>query len=73
MSEALLASTCPRCGGGFECGVNTGHCDCFDIRLSEAQRAEIAARWPGCCLCLACLRDLGTAPVLTPPSSGTPA
>ncbi|KQW45466.1 MULTISPECIES: cysteine-rich CWC family protein [unclassified Roseateles] len=70
MKEALVATTCPRCGGGFNCGVNAGHCVCFSIRLSDAQRAEIAAQWPGRCLCMTCLRELGAAPVLTPPSSG---
>lgn len=56
---APQAATCPRCGGGFECGAEAGHCDCFELRLSEAQRAEIAARYEGC-LCLRCLRDLAT-------------
>lgn len=59
-----LAAACPRCGGGFECGVHAGHCDCFGIRLSERLRAELVERWPGRCLCLACLRELmaGDAP-----------
>lgn len=52
------SARCPRCGGGFECGVNAGHCDCFDIRLSDALRAELASRYPGRCLCLRCLRQL---------------
>lgn len=57
MSDALLAATCPRCGGGFECGVNAGHCHCFGIRLTDPLRAELAARYSGC-LCLRCLREL---------------
>jgi Cysteine-rich CWC len=71
MSEALPASTCPRCGGGFECGAGTGHCDCFGIRLTEALRAELAERYPGRCLCLRCLRELmqcgAAAPAAAPP------
>ncbi|MGQ3052222.1 MAG: cysteine-rich CWC family protein [Roseateles sp.] len=73
MSDALPAATCPRCGGGFACGAASGpaaHCDCFGIRLSDAQRAAIAGQWPGRCLCMNCLRDLGATPVLTSPSSG---
>jgi ribosomal protein L34E len=54
---APLAATCPRCGGGFACGVNAGRCDCFDVRLTDTLRAELAARYSGC-LCLRCLREL---------------
>jgi hypothetical protein len=57
MSGAMLDANCPRCGGGFECGVNAGHCDCFGIRLTDRLRAELAERYSGC-LCLRCLREL---------------
>lgn len=57
-TDALLAAACPRCGGGFECGVNTGHCACFGIRLTDRLRAALAERYPGSCLCLRCLREL---------------
>ena len=57
MTDALLDVACPRCGGGFECGANAGHCACFGIRLTDALRAELAARYSGC-LCLQCLREL---------------
>ena len=53
----LLDTNCPRCGGGFECGVNAGHCACFGIRLTDTLRAELAAKYSGC-LCLSCLREL---------------
>jgi hypothetical protein len=73
MSGAPLDTSCPRCGGGFECGVNAGHCACFGLRLSETLRAELAARYPDRCLCLNCLRELGAQEALTPPSRGTAA
>ncbi|PZP33271.1 MAG: hypothetical protein DI603_07785 [Roseateles depolymerans] len=53
----LMPSTCPRCGGGFDCGARAGRCDCFDIRLTPEQREAVAQRWQGC-LCVACLRDI---------------
>ena len=56
-----IATTCPRCGGGFDCGADAGRCDCFDIRLDAAQRAWVAQRWQGC-LCIACLRDIARDP-----------
>lgn len=57
MNGALLDMNCPRCGGGFECGVNAGHCACFGIRLTDTLRIELAAQYSGC-LCLPCLREL---------------
>ncbi|MCZ8233590.1 MAG: cysteine-rich CWC family protein [Inhella sp.] len=48
------AATCPRCGGGFDCGARDGHCACFELTLSAEQQAAIAAQWQGC-LCLRCL------------------
>jgi len=53
----MLDARCPRCGGGFECGVQAGHCDCFGIRLTERLRVELAEQYSGC-LCLPCLREL---------------
>ena len=53
----MKATTCPRCGGGFECGAQDGRCDCFEVQLSDAQRAALASRYDDC-LCLRCLREL---------------
>ncbi|WP_374657965.1 cysteine-rich CWC family protein [Inhella sp.] len=56
--STLEPDRCPRCGGGFHCGAAEGRCDCFELQLSEALRARLAQRYPGRCLCLACLREL---------------
>lgn len=57
MSGPLVDAVCPRCGGGFECGFQAGHCACFGIRLTERLRVQLAERWRGC-LCLTCLHEL---------------
>ena len=51
-------TACPRCGGGFHCGVEDGWCACFGTRLGEEVKRDLAARWPGQCLCLKCLAEL---------------
>ena len=55
---AMLDVRCPRCGGGFECGANAGHCDCFGIRLTDALREQLSRAYPDHCLCMRCLRDV---------------
>lgn len=57
VSGGLVDARCPRCGGGFECGFQAGHCACFGIRLTERLRVQLAERYSGC-LCLPCLRAL---------------
>ena len=59
-APAAATDTCPRCGGGFHCGVNEGHCACFGLHLDEALKASLAQRYPGQCLCLRCLAALGS-------------
>lgn len=66
----LLDTSCPRCGGGFECGVQAGHCACFGIRLTERLRTELAAQYSGC-LCLPCLRELIEADLRRQPVIGS--
>jgi len=64
MSGALLpghrAATCPRCGAAFACGVGADRstpCFCASVKLSDARRAELGAKWSDC-LCETCLRTL---------------
>ncbi|PTT90270.1 hypothetical protein DBR42_06275 [Pelomonas sp. HMWF004] len=60
-----VLAACPRCGGSFECGAVTGHCDCFDLQLTDTLRAELAAQYSSC-LCLRCLRELAGAAARLP-------
>jgi len=51
-------SRCPRCGGGFHCGIaDTQPCACTSIALQPATLAGLRRQFSGC-LCLACLREL---------------
>jgi hypothetical protein len=53
-----LDDRCPRCGGGFHCGVNdTAPCPCTSVELDAATQATLRARYDGC-LCLRCLQVL---------------
>jgi len=70
MNGPMLDVSCPRCGGGFECGVQAGHCACFGIRLTERLRTELAAQYSGC-LCLPCLRELIDADLRRQPAIGS--
>lgn len=57
MSSALDAR-CPRCGGGFHCGVSgTTPCACGTIDLS-AETAQLLRERYTACLCLPCLREV---------------
>jgi hypothetical protein len=53
---------CPRCGGGFHCGVNDVlPCACTTLKLDAQLRAALRGRYEGC-LCLRCLAALQAAP-----------
>ena len=49
-------STCEACGEQFACGATSSSCWCQEIKLSEAARAELRARYQRC-LCRACLEN----------------
>jgi len=52
-------AACPRCGGPFRCGAADAHCACFDLRLSEALRGQLATQYgSSSCLCIGCLTAL---------------
>jgi len=63
-----MIDRCPRCGGGFHCGVkDTAPCPCTTVTLSAQLQAALRQRYDGC-LCLACLRDLAAGAAIDPPS-----
>ena len=54
------ASTCPRCGGEFACGVGADRetpCFCASYVLGAERLAELRSTWSDC-LCEACLAAL---------------
>jgi len=52
------SDVCPRCGGGFHCGVNdTEPCACTGLTLDDATLADLRKQFTAC-LCLACLRAI---------------
>ncbi|MEP6876631.1 MAG: cysteine-rich CWC family protein [Burkholderiales bacterium] len=52
------SDTCPRCGGGFHCGVNdVAPCACTTLALSAQTLAALRAQYTTC-LCLRCLAEL---------------
>ena len=58
MTTTSDTDACPRCGGGFHCGVNDdARCACTTITLSAELLADLRARYPTC-LCLNCLAEL---------------
>ena len=63
MSAGAAASErCPRCGGGFHCGVqDASPCPCSGLKLSASLRDNLRQRYTGC-LCLACLQTLAGDP-----------
>ena len=52
---------CPRCGGGFHCGVNdAAPCACTTVTLDARTLADLRERYTSC-LCLRCLAELSNA------------
>jgi hypothetical protein len=49
---------CPRCSGGFHCGVNdAGPCACTTVTLDPKTLADLRERYTSC-LCLRCLIEI---------------
>jgi hypothetical protein len=67
-AEAAGVDRCPRCAGGFHCGVNdTAPCPCASLTLTPELQAALRQRYHGC-LCLNCLRALAAGASIDPPS-----
>ncbi|MBL7744440.1 MAG: cysteine-rich CWC family protein [Chitinophagaceae bacterium] len=49
---------CQRCNAAFECKPgNITQCQCFEVQLSEEQRAYLEEKY-GDCLCRKCLEQV---------------
>jgi Cysteine-rich CWC len=49
---------CPRCGGGFACGMQGATpCPCTTVKLDDATLAALRQQYAAC-LCLRCLQQL---------------
>ncbi len=58
MTIRMPPDTCPRCGGGFVCGMaGPGPCACTTLTLSAEMQAALRKRYTSC-LCMNCLREL---------------
>lgn len=55
------AKNCAQCGRSFLCGADEVSCWCDEIRLTDEQRASLAARRLIGCLCRRCLEGLAAA------------
>ncbi len=61
MTEAAQGNArCPRCGKAFHCGAQDATCECAQVQIDDALRAELQQRYVGC-FCVACLRALQAA------------
>lgn len=57
-ANTAVNTACPRCGGGFHCGVqDSTPCPCTTLNLDPALIKALEARFLGC-LCIACLAEL---------------
>ena len=60
------ATSCPRCGAPFACGVGADRatpCFCVSYPLGAQRLAELRAKWSDC-LCAGCLASLAHDPEL---------
>lgn len=59
---------CPRCGGGFHCGIDDdGPCACTGLELDAELQQRLRERYSGC-LCLRCLQALARGESIEPPA-----
>ena len=55
-SQCSATATCEACGAAFTCGATIAGCWCAEVKLSEAARATLRARYRSC-LCRVCLEN----------------
>jgi hypothetical protein len=55
------AQKCAACGEEFHCGASVWGCWCAEVKLTDAQRAALRAKYRGC-LCRNCLEKAARNP-----------
>ncbi len=56
--QSAATDRCPRCGGGFHCGMNDAQaCACTGLALDTSLQLRLRERFTGC-LCQRCLTAL---------------
>ncbi|MBI3670058.1 MAG: cysteine-rich CWC family protein [Acidobacteria bacterium] len=67
-AEAGQTSRCESCGKPFTCGFSLRGCWCSEVKLSDAARANLRARYRNC-LCHECLQLYADAIEASSPSN----
>jgi hypothetical protein len=73
-SDARLTdnAACPRCGAVFHCGARDATpCGCCAVPLDASTLQWLRERYVGC-LCLSCLRTLGSTEPAAPTAASPP-
>jgi hypothetical protein len=56
LPQYRASSVCEACGVTFTCGAALSACWCQEVKLSDAAREQLRARYQSC-LCRACLEN----------------
>jgi hypothetical protein len=63
MNENRGSQVCAACGTAFGCGAKLDGCWCTEVKLTDAQAAELRERFDDC-LCPSCLGSIAARPAI---------